>query len=65
MIWCDKKILQMNIEHLSWWRYLSYKNQSTDLQIKSMDDSILYEKDLCQESVKERNEASLLEAAYF
>ena len=29
-----------------------------------MDDSILYEKDLCQESVKERNEASLLEAAY-
>ena len=30
-----------------------------------MDDSVLYEKDLCQERVKERNEANLLEAAYF
>ena len=35
---------------LSWWRSLSYKNQSIDLQSKKAD-CFLYHKDLCHERV--------------
>ena len=36
---------------LSWWRSLSYRNQSIDLQTKSMD-WFLYDRDLRHERVK-------------
>ena len=39
---------------LSWWRLLSYKNQSIDLLRKSMD-WFLYDNDLRHEKVKNKN----------
>ena len=55
-LWADlwiknhyKKKLRFSLT-LSWWRSLSYRNQSTDLQSKSMD-WFLYDRDICHERV--------------
>ena len=51
---------------ISWWRSLSYRNQSIDLVCKSMD-WCLYGRDLCHERVKseERAKKNLVISIYF